>query len=209
MTHEEFLSAFIPLQKYFGHNIEKATIELYWSCLKHLNSDQFKTAVKNIIDWFKPSAQVPFPLVAHFKEIIGLAGKNRAQLAIIAIRANSNAYKSVSFGDFALHITIDRFGGWPVVARWTVEDWGFKEKSFIACYEASQGLTHGPKKLCGIFETENNNKILSGKHLEIAKKQEEIQEIKWPGYSDLKIIENKNPAMQLLEKLTDNIGKKI
>jgi hypothetical protein len=205
MSYENFLQAIISLQKYFGKTLDDSMMDLYWKSLKNISDIDFYNAVKNIIDNFKPTSQVPFPLIAHFKESIGLSGKNRAQLAIVAIKNGANAYKSVSFGDYALHNTINRFGGWPIVARWTCEDWKFNEKNFIAAYEAMQCCSYGPEYLPGIFEIENSNKILSGRHKEIADKNSEVILISWKGFDNLQ-IENKKEESKLLESFTKSCG---
>jgi len=42
--------------------------------------------VENITMTFKPTSQVPFPLPLHFVEAIGLAGDNRAQAIVNAVK---------------------------------------------------------------------------------------------------------------------------
>ena len=78
-------------------------------------------------------------------------------------------YKTVCFGDLALHSAVERFGGWPEVCSWDLERWRFAEKSFVAAYEAAISAgDRGPLKLMGHYEYENTGKMFDGKALEIA-----------------------------------------
>jgi hypothetical protein len=219
MNENTFKSGMAMMSKLFGKTLEDEIIPAYWNILKQLSDNDFLKIQGNLIKTFIPTSQVPFPLPAHFLNAGGLSGQNRSKAAIAAILAASNPYRSVSFGDLALHATIERLGGWPTVASWTLDDWQFKEKSFLSAYESAIASGEdGPLKLMGIYEFENADKKFEGKQLAFAEKMKEPALIEWVGF-DKNIanrIENKSQKNKLFEnvgidikQLTENIGKEI
>lgn len=195
MNDTTFKTGIAFLSKLFGHTPDVEIIKTYWNILKKYSEGQFKIMLENITKDFVPTSQVPFPLPKHFLSAVGESGESRARLAILALTTAASKlsiYDTISFGDRALHATIERFGGWPEVANWTQDDWRFNEKNFIGTYEASSLMNYGPDRLIGIAEFENGKKTLSGKQLEIAKKQEEIKYFEWSGFDETMRIEDKN-----------------
>jgi hypothetical protein len=216
MNENTFKAGMAMMSKLFGKVLEDEIIPAYWNILKQLSDDDFIKIQGNLIKTFIPTSQVPFPLPAHFLSAGGLSGPNRSKNAISAILSAANPYRSVSFGDLALHAVIERFGGWPLVASWTLEDWQFKEKSFLGAYEAAIAAGEkGPVKLMGIFEFENHDKVFEGKQLEFTKRQAETSLVSWVGFDPYvgMLLENKNKTENLqideIKSITENIGKKI
>jgi hypothetical protein len=206
MTENFFKIGMAFMQKIFGAKIGDDILTAYWNLLKDMSNDEFKNIQQNLISTFIPSSQVPFPLPAHFLQAAGKSGESRAKLAVMAVISASykiDSYYSVSFGDPALHETIDRFGGWPTLCRWSLDDWRFQEKNFIACYEAALISNSGKSKCIGIFESENSNKILSDEFKERLKKFHETRFCYWIGFNH-KTITNKNDNDQ--KQIADGKG---
>lgn len=217
MKKENFLSAFVSLQKYFGKSLEDSVINLYWMVLKKLSDEQFEKSVENIINTFHPTSTVPFPLVSDFVCSLGISGENRAQSAVLAIKKASEsfgAYKTVDFGDNALHAVINRFGGWPEISHWSNQGkWEFQEKNFMKAYIAAFECGEKSPPCQGLFELENSNKDQSGWkpiQIEYAKKASTPVKINWVGADFSKSIENKSENIKQIgdiDDLTKNIGK--
>jgi hypothetical protein len=144
MNEKTFRESMAFLQKLYGKKLETDVYKAYWNLFKGWGDDKFKGIQNEIVKTFVPTNQVPFPVPAHFLSASGESGEHRSRLAVQAVINASNnpgPYRSVSFGDRALHATIERFGGWVEVANWDQEKWQFNERNFIACYEAA--LTDG------------------------------------------------------------------
>lgn len=161
MQQERFVKMIAVLEAYYGYKLQKniGLMQMYWSALKRLSDKDIEIAFKNIRDTFRPTSQVPFPLIPHFLEAIGDTGQHRAQKALSALKeaiANYGAYQTVDFGDKVLHAVIDRFGGWVEICQWQKHDWDINEGRFLKAYEtANLNPDNGPEKLIGIFEHEN------------------------------------------------------
>ena len=215
MTENTFKSGMLLLMKMFGYKLDNEMVSAYWNILKNIPDDDFLQSQSNLLKTFIPTSQVPFPTIAHFMQSLGVAGQSRTKLAINAlIKASGtvSVYNTISFGDPALHETIDRFGGWPTVASWTQEDWRYNEKNFSASYEASLISGTGPSKCLGIAEYENGGKVFEGKKLEFAEKQKEVKLVHWKGFDENTLsIEHKNKNDDLLSIGIDlnSIGKKM
>jgi hypothetical protein len=214
MKESTFKTSFAFLMKLFGMKIDDQIYRTYWELLKSFSDDEYKTIHEKIISSFVPTNQVPFPLPYHFLSASGRDGESRSKLAILAvIKASSmqSIYNSISFGDAALHETIERFGGWPAVACWSDEDWQFKEKNFIATYEAAQICNQGISKCRGIVEFENDTKKIEPERMKIINKNNKTVYFRWSGF-DSKLIENKKEEPEAIvdfSEFTKNIGKPI
>jgi hypothetical protein len=177
-----------------------------------MSEDEFRAAINKIMGTFFPTAQNPFPLIAHFRVAAGTDGETRITLAVMAVKeaaGSPGAYSSVDFGDRALHAVINSFGGWPHVASWSVDDWKYNEKNFTAAYRALMGSNEGPDKLIGIFEGENSLKSTKGwtdAQIQYAERQKRPIKIGWSGYTETRRIENKNHPEKLIDDLTKGIG---
>ncbi len=207
MNEELFLINLAFLQKLYG-KIDKEIIPIYWNILKSKSDEEFKAMVENIAKTFIPTSQVPFPLPAHFLNATGLSGKNRSVLAVNAVKEAINKigpYRSINFGDKALHETINRFGGWPEMCTWDLEKWEYNEKRFIACYEACLSDGTGPEKLMGICEYENSDKmhLFTERQKEIALSSQKTVNLPWKGFQVL-LQKNEN-KMELEDKNVSEI----
>jgi hypothetical protein len=162
MTHKEFLTAFMPMQKYYGKILEKEVMGIYWSRLQSFPNKVFLNMVSNLMDNYRPTSQNPFPLIANFLSSVGLSGENRAQAAVTAVKnavEKLGAWSSVDFDDPALHAVINRFGGWPEVCSWgNSGQWKFMETKFMEAYDAAVSCGESAGPLEGNFAIGNRDK---------------------------------------------------
>jgi hypothetical protein len=204
MNELTFKGSMAFLMKMFGAKIDDEVYAAYWNIFKTFSDEEFIAIQENLIKTFIPTAQVPFPLVIHFLQAAGKAGQNRSRLsvqAVIEAGYSIGSYRSVSFGDPALHQTIERFGGWPVIARWNNDDWKFNEKNFIACYEANLSFGGGSDKCIGIYEQENALKsLIEEKHIKFAEEMAKTIFISWAGFEKQKSLENKSDKREQIKK---------
>lgn len=159
MEHALFIKSMAMLERYHGKVLDDDIKEMYWRSLKDLSDDKFKMAMVKCMTEYVSTSQRPFPLIS---EILALCGESMDTKAINAISIIKLAaekygqYKSVDFGDPALHSVIRRYGGWPDVVTWGEKDWQFHERNFIAAYKAAQTLVYGKcGYLEGLIEIEN------------------------------------------------------
>jgi len=159
MTPGLFTSSMGYLQVMFGHKVDDVALDMYRNALKEMSDEQFKASMAHIVKTFRPTSAAPFPLPVHFLEGAGVDEESHINLAISTLRTaavKQGSYRSVDFGDLALHAVISRYGGWSTVCRWSDEDWQLNRKGFKETYIAA--LRHrerGPDHLAGICEAEN------------------------------------------------------
>lgn len=200
MNKELFVLSMGLLQTVFGKASPKL-LQFYREKFIDTPDETFKIAVSKVIDTFKPTTQTPFPLPVHFNDAIGLSGNNRAILAVAAVKAAGSSigpYNSVSFGDRAIHATINHFGGWTVVSNWNDDDWKFQERKFIEVYEANLVGGNGPEYLSGMCE---NDYYLKCGLLSPERKKPFLEKIKplemvWHGYTKLQITQKSEPVQK-------------
>ena len=70
MDFKHFTKTMMYLQAMYNHPVEELVQQIYWQRLKDCQQGAFDAAVKNIIDTFHPTSACPFPVPAHFVEII-------------------------------------------------------------------------------------------------------------------------------------------
>jgi hypothetical protein len=213
------MKAMVSLQAYFGKTIEDSIIDLYFTNLEHYSDDVFSRALVNIFHNFHPSSTVPFPLISDFIEAIGDTTENRAQLAVTAVKRAAEevgAYRTIDFGDPALHCTINRFGGWPEIARWGCTDrWNFQEKAFINAYISAFECGDNAPAVAGLHQIENGMKDES--KWSDTQKQKAIEysvpfKFKWRGADFSHQIENKKEEQKMIpevKNMIDKIGKSV
>lgn len=204
MKEELFKKSMLYLQKLYG-NVSDDLYKILWNVLKGYQEENFSKMVENVVKTFVPSSQVPFPLPAHFIKSIGADPKYLSNIAVTAVRnaaRNIGNWHSVSFGDNALHATIERFGGWIKLCEWSDQEWSYNETRFIKAYEAElmHGVENGPDKLIGVFESHNAEQYdsFSEEQKKFADNANAISEINWVGnklliskYEHPELIENK------------------
>lgn len=161
MAFEEiFISAFIPLQHLFGKDLGEQALKIYRSVLESkLNADELKIACVKLAETFKPSAACQFPAPVDFF-VAAHGNKDERSMAAVALirksRLNAGRYEPISFGDPALHRTIESFGGWAAIYDKDDDWWGFNEKRFRMLYEHEIGnKSDQPIYLSGEFEMQN------------------------------------------------------
>ncbi len=153
-----FRQSFVPLQQVFGHPLTAEVLQIYFGHLsKRLTAEQFAKACIHVIDNFKPTSACKFPTPAHFVEYATGSLEERASQAIARVIGASRRVgpnQSVSFGDRALHRTVERFGGWEEMRDF---DWQYRETNFKKAYmaEVNAGEDYGPQYLEGCHEKTN------------------------------------------------------
>jgi hypothetical protein len=217
MNRETFFTAFLTLQTYFGKQLTDPIIEVYWNVLKKYSDEVFARGIESLINNFHPTSTVPFPLLSDFASAMGISGENRAHAAVSAIKRAAEiagAWRSVDFGDPALHATINRFGGWPEIANWANRGkWEFQEKNFMRAYEAAIECRESADYLVGHFELDNNTKsqtVWTQKQIEFASAGP--YKASWIGAGFSHQLENKSDNKEIgfdLSDLTKHIGKDI
>ena len=202
MNKAFFIQRMSLLSKLYGKHLDDDTISLYWSLFRGRGEAEFHAMVERLVGSFTPTAQVPFPVPAQFLQAVGEDAANQARAAVAAVIAAGHKvgpYKSVSFGDRALHSTILRFGGWPAVASWSAEDWRYNERKFLDAYTAeASSCASGPARLVGIYELENsrNDGRWDEARKAIAAKQAAVVSVEWRGNAGL--LEDKTaPALSI------------
>ena len=162
MTEQVFKECLVLMQGYFGKELSTSVAGIYWSALRGVSDESMRLGAKNLILTFVPTAQCPFPLVKHILDACGAGGISRAERVIATLRDASvkhGAYRSISFGgDTAVHRVIERYGGWPAIARWGDEDWRYRRREVLEVLqnEWSFGIG-GPGHCAGICEIENGS----------------------------------------------------
>lgn len=196
MKPETFISAMGILQSLFG-SLKDESYKLYMQRFKDFDDELFKNAVSKIQDTFVSTSMCPFPLPKHFLDAIGLSDDKCAVLAVSAVKKAGSSvgpYKSVSFGDRALHATINHFGGWIEVSNWHDTEWKFNEKKFIECYEVNRSVGNGPDYLPGRCEDSYAEKAMlmpEERRIVFLKKLQPL-EVKWNGYQRIEIAPSKD-----------------
>ena len=160
MDSKKFIEILAVLQKYYGRVLIPEMVKFYWEALKNLSDEDWASAAENIKTEWKPTAVTPFPLIVHFLEACNQSGKGRAEAVMQAINkaiTRYGGYESVDFGDRALHATIDRFGGWAAICRWTQKEWDINEGRFREGYMYARNFKNsGPDYVMGMFDAQNS-----------------------------------------------------
>lgn len=209
MTEEIFKSAIGYLQVLFGV-ITAEKFSAYWQAIKHIEDESFKRSVSEIIKSFHPTSTEPFPSPSRFESACGNDEETRVQLAVAAVKSAASrvgVYRSVSFGDRALHAVIERFGGWPSVAKWGDDEWKFQESKFIAGYrsEIHAGI-NGPSHLSGLQEEDYNLKVglIPEEKRAIFLNGIKPRQFKWFAYKEL--IEDKSEGKKRIICEPESLG---
>lgn len=132
--------------------------KLFYQALKDLTDDQFKNAVLKIVQ----TTSKLYPddnLIAMIREKVSGTSEDRAVIAWTVARAaifSHGYYKSVSFEDRIINGAIAGMGGWEKFSSMLVEEEPFRQRDFVALYEAISATgRHCPEKLVGYFERIN------------------------------------------------------
>lgn len=190
MDKSTFVSCIGLLQQLFGVTKDDSVLRFMWERFSEYDDELFKKVTQKIIDTFKPTSTEPFPSVSRFIDLLEGDENGVAIIAVGTVKqaaSNVGPYRSISFGDRALHETINHFGGWPEVSSWHEQEWSFNEKRFIDTYKAYRKYSTGPSKLIGL--SEEHYKLHGGNyHPQILEKTKQligILEFKWYGYKPL------------------------
>lgn len=176
MTETEFEKGMALLSEAFPNR--SMNLKLYFAALQDLDGEDFKNSIFRIVRNHKelyPDSN----LIAIIREnISGPVGDKaafawaEARKAIISI----GAYRTVSFKDKIINGVIENMGGWEKFCSMLVEEEPFRQKDFIALYEAvTRSGRNCPEKLLGVHERMNGT----------------VEKVFLIGQEDRKMIESK------------------
>lgn len=208
MDKEIFGSCIGILQQLFGELKNKEVLKIYWQQLNKYGNEKFKSATFRIMETFRPTSTEPFPAISRFVDAIGGGIDNTAILAVSAVKeaaSHIGPYRSISFGDRALHGVIEHFGGWVIVSNWHDEEWGFNERKFIDAYKSFKPLNKGPDYLSGLSEDDyrlNSGNYLPSTQKNIAK-QIKPAIFEWSGYKQIEYKKNDNNFFPIVNQIAD------
>ncbi len=150
-------------------NGKSTKVRLYYERLKNMPLDAFIAASNRLVDSFTPTAAKKFPVPADFLAAVGMDEESIVNNAVRKVKEASSsegAYKSVNFGDRALHAVIRSNGGWVAVSRWSDDEWQYNERKFRDAYASARRVKdEGPNYLPGIFELENSGRTGAEKYI--------------------------------------------
>jgi hypothetical protein len=199
MNNKKFLESLSLIETTYNEKYKDGYINILWNRFKEFNDMDFNSMVSGILDTFKPTVKIPLPIIPHFLECARINNEGKAVQAIEKVKQsamNVGQYRSINFGDEALHRTIENYGGWPVVAMWGERDWQWNEKKFSDTYKAFLGCSeYTGSHLVGLCEEDN---------LKNGWEVEKPTMVKLP-WSEFKQIEHKEKKTQI--ELNDIVNK--
>ena len=208
MNETSFKKVIALMESTYNNQYSDTLIPFMWNDLKRFDNQNVINACGRILQEFVPTQRAPLPLLPHFLKHLEMSPEDKAILAISEVKEASSRigqYRSVSFGDEALHRTIEHFGGWVKVAIWTNDQWKYNESKFSNTYKTHMKCNFGKTgHLPGIHEITNK---LGGYD---DKKYNRLRTVKLP-WSEFKSIEYKE--QKLIRSLkkggdTEKISKK-
>lgn len=158
LDNPTILTCLGKLEEFFGHQLSPDVRNMYVEHLRDLSEDDFKKSVVMVMREFKPTSARPFPLVADILEMCGQDSQSKAVNVVTMVKEAAEKYgqyRSMDFGDRAIHSVIKRYGGWEKVVFWGEKDWQFHERNFIAAYKAAKAAGIGPDHVAGLVEIDS------------------------------------------------------
>jgi hypothetical protein len=143
---------------FYRQDVSKFALSVWWQACQRFGLDQVtKAMTAHAMD---PERGMFAPKPADIvRQLHGTHG-DRALMAWAKVHeafGYVGAYKSVAFDDPAIHAAIDDMGGWPAVARSTVDELPFTQRRFCDTYRAYSirpGFAY-PPSLPGEYELQN------------------------------------------------------
>jgi hypothetical protein len=159
MASKELFSGIVGLlQIHFGKQSDE-TIGSLFNILKDIPDDDLKKGCSRLVKIFRPTSACGFPVPSDFFEACGLGSERKAKdlMDLLSEAVHSiGIYKSVDFGNPAMHSAISRFGGWKAICNWTQDEWNINEGRFLVVLKSAiEYGDKGPDHLSGIFEETN------------------------------------------------------
>lgn len=153
-----FASIMMGLGEFYGKNLSKTMIHLYWQALEAYSLSEVKTALKAHI--CHPDTGCFLPKPADF--IRHLEGNTQSQALQAwtcverAIR-EIGSYQSVAFDDSFIHAVIEDMGGWVKLCTITLKELPFCSLEFQKRYQGFiiKPPLRYPSLLQGTIESEN------------------------------------------------------
>ena len=148
MKRELFKASMAMLAKMFSHaEIDNQLLKIYYNVLKHIEDNEWQRMVEKTLKEFKPTANCQFPVPADFLKLYEHVNKDIIAIVLAKIE-KVGSYGDADFGDPYIHATIESFGGWVEICKWSYDDWGFRKKAFMDTYNGRKATgSVGPSRL--------------------------------------------------------------
>ena len=136
MTMQEFYGVFMPTVEYYGGNLSKAAIALYFEDLMGYEARELAAALKLV----RQTRKYPtMPTSAEILEALNGDESAKAQKALdelVYAIGRYGPYRSVCFKDGAIMSVVRARGGWVKVCNLEGQDWeNFKKWDFAKLYK--------------------------------------------------------------------------
>lgn len=136
MTIQEFYGVFMPTVEYYGANLSKAVIALYFEDLMDYEASELAAALKLV----RQTRKYPtMPTSAEILEALNGDEGDKAQKALdelVYAIGRYGPYCSVCFKDGAIMSVVRARGGWVKVCNLEGQDWeNFKKWDFAKLYK--------------------------------------------------------------------------
>ena len=136
MTIQEFYGVFMPTVEYYGANLSKAVIALYFEDLMDYEANELAAALKLV----RQTRKYPtMPTSAEILEALNGDEGDKAQKALDELAyaiGRYGPYRSVCFKDGAIMSVVRARGGWVKVCNLEGQDWeNFKKWDFAKLYK--------------------------------------------------------------------------
>jgi hypothetical protein len=161
---KRFASAMQALGEYYGRQLSKAAVRLYWQGLMEFDILAIERAIGEHMR--NPDTGQFLPKIADVVRVIhgrtedqSLAAWAKVDRAVRSV----GGYQSVVFDDPIVHRVISDMGGWVALCAKRDDEWPFVAKEFGVRYRAFRlrGETpEYPRQLIGIAEAHNSSKGL-------------------------------------------------
>lgn len=159
---ERFAGLMLILGEYYGREVSRAMIALYFQVLARFSFQAIEQAV--LFHLQNPDGGRFFPKVADLVRRIEGSAEDKALSAWAKVDqalCTVGPYASVDFGDPLIHRVIVEMGGWIALGKKSENDWPFVAREFIARYRSYAGrdlVPNAPAYLPGIVELENRQR---------------------------------------------------
>jgi hypothetical protein len=155
---DRFSLALTACAELHGKTVSEGALTLWWQSLQRFDIEQVLRAFSAVIQ--DPDGGQFMPKPADLIRRLDGSASDRSLIAwgrVHEAMARVGAYKSVDFGDRAIHAAITDLGGWPNLCRSTIDELPFTQKRFCDAYRAytNRPDIEAPLRLAGQHETDN------------------------------------------------------
>lgn len=134
---ERFAQCMTALCETYGKPVSEVGLKLWWQLLDPYEIDAVERATRMHMLDVERGRFMPMP--ADIVRLIEGAAGDRASVAFAKLRTaigSVGPYRSVAFDDSLIHACVEHLGGWIKVCDWASEEIPFRQKEFVAHYQA-------------------------------------------------------------------------